>query len=160
MNIPAALAIKPRTENEFLLLTALRLSEASRSLLENHAFGLHASNFLHTAHNKRLKQQLAAEAEKIKKKAKADWSKALARFEIAHAEWEEKHRTWKEEYNAARKYNRAGKAAYDAKVAAAKESKQTIKKSANIFTPKVVPERPAEPRLEDFLEGSQMANDV
>jgi len=57
------------TENELLLLSALRESEAQVQRIEVHAFELQASNILNKAYADRLKKQLAAKEKKSKKKS-------------------------------------------------------------------------------------------
>jgi hypothetical protein len=64
----AALAIVPTTENELLLLAALRESRSQNIRTEVHAFELQASNILNEAYADRLCAKLAAQEEKRKKK--------------------------------------------------------------------------------------------
>ena len=63
-----ALSIQPTTENELLLLSALRESEAHVQHIKVHAFELQASNILNEAYADRLKKQLTAKEEKKGKK--------------------------------------------------------------------------------------------
>lgn len=66
-SIGDALEIKPRTENELLLLSALRQSEQLRTVFERHSFQLQAAHIANEAYTDRFKRQLAAQEDKKKK---------------------------------------------------------------------------------------------
>lgn len=64
------LSIEPQTDNEILLLAALRESEARNQILLNRTIELQASNILNEAYCGKLKRHLAHQENKMKDKGK------------------------------------------------------------------------------------------